>query len=106
MEARAKELIEMLALPHLLPLAIKYASKLGRIHLAEKLNELLPHFEREEKERNQYDESESASNLLLNTPVASPLIQMQNNASPSVIPVANFRTFSLCAYVNIIFFSY
>lgn len=89
MEARAKELIEILALPNLLPLAIKYASKLGRIHLAEKLRELLPQFEQEEKERNQYDEHESASNLLLNTPVASPLIQMQNNASPSVIPVNN-----------------
>lgn len=45
MESRAKELIEMIASPALLPLAIKYASKLGRIHLAEKLNEMLPLFE-------------------------------------------------------------
>lgn len=45
MESRAKELIEMIASPALLPLAIKYASKLGRIHLAEKLNEMLPAFE-------------------------------------------------------------
>lgn len=45
MEARAKELIEMLASPQLLPLAIKYAGKLGRIHLAEKLGELLPQFQ-------------------------------------------------------------
>lgn len=77
----------MMALPNLLPLAIKYASKLGRIHLAEKLSELTPQFEQEEKERNQYDEHESASNLLFSTPVASPLLQMQNNASPSVVPV-------------------
>lgn len=45
MEARAKELIEMIASPQLLPLAIKYASKLGRLHLAEKLGELLPQFQ-------------------------------------------------------------
>lgn len=45
MEARAKELIEMLASPDLIPLAMKYASKLGRIHLAEKLGELLPTFD-------------------------------------------------------------
>lgn len=45
MEARAKELIEMIASPALLPLAIKYASKLGRIHLAEKLSEMQPVFE-------------------------------------------------------------
>lgn len=45
MEARAKELIEMLASPHILPLAIKYAGKLGRLHLAEKLGELLPQFQ-------------------------------------------------------------
>lgn len=45
MESRAKELIEMIASPALLPLAIKYASKLGRIHLAEKLSEMQPAFE-------------------------------------------------------------
>lgn len=45
MESRAKELVEMIASPVLLPLAIKYASKLGRIHLAEKLGELSPVFD-------------------------------------------------------------
>lgn len=45
MEARAKELIEMIASPLLLPLAIRYASKLGRMHLAEKLEELMPQIE-------------------------------------------------------------
>lgn len=45
MEARAKELIEMIASPQLLPLAIKYAQQLGRIHMAEKLSELMPQFE-------------------------------------------------------------
>lgn len=42
---RAKELVEMIASPNLLPLAIKYANKLGRIHLSAKLSELMPQFE-------------------------------------------------------------
>lgn len=45
MEARAKELIEMIASPQLLPLAIKYAQSNGRMHMAEKLKELMPQFE-------------------------------------------------------------
>lgn len=44
-EVRAKELVEMTASPNLLPLAIKYANKLGRIHLSAKLSELMPQFE-------------------------------------------------------------
>lgn len=47
METRAKELIEMIASPQLLPHAVKYASKIGRMHLAEKLSELLPQLEEE-----------------------------------------------------------
>lgn len=92
MESRAKELIEMIALPSLLPLATKYASKLGRIHLAEKLSELLPQFEEQQKERELYDETEVAGDMLLSTPVsdARNLIQenRNKNSSPSVIPVS------------------
>lgn len=44
-EVRAKELVEMIASPNLLPLAIKYANKLGRVHLSAKLSELMPQFE-------------------------------------------------------------
>lgn len=35
----------MIASPNLLPLVIKYANKLGRIHLSAKLSELMPQFE-------------------------------------------------------------
>lgn len=80
----------MLALPSLLPLVIKYASKLGRIHLAEKLGELLPQFEEQEREREKYDENEAASELLLSTPtMAQNLIRSNQgkNSTPSVVPV-------------------
>lgn len=60
-EVRAKELVEMIASPNLLPLAIKYANKLGRIHLSAKLSELMPQFEeqvgRTEYERNREKKS-------------------------------------------------
>lgn len=90
MEARAKELIEMIASPALLPLAAKYASKLGRIHLAEKLGELLPRFVEKERERELYDESEAASDLLLSVPiVAQNLIQANKDkhSSNAIVPV-------------------
>lgn len=88
-EPRAKELIEMTALPSLLSLAIKYASKLGRIHLAEKLGDLLPQFEEQEKEREKYDENDAASELLLSTPTnAQNLIRSnQGKSTPSIVPV-------------------
>lgn len=44
-EIRAKDLIEMIASPNILSLAIKYANKLGRIHLSAKLSDLMPQFE-------------------------------------------------------------
>lgn len=94
MEARAKELIEMLASPSLLPLAIKYASKLGRMHLAEKLGELLPQFEEKEKERELYDETETACDLLLSVPVvAQNLIQANKNSNSAFVPVISFHSF-------------
>lgn len=80
----------MLALPSLLPLAIKYASKLGRIHLAEKLSELSPQFEEKEKESEKYDENEAARDLLLSTPTTSGNLIRSNqekNSTPSVVPV-------------------
>lgn len=83
----------MLALPSLLPLAIKYASKLGRIHLAEKLSELLPQFEEKEKESEKYDENEAARDLLLSTPTSSSSLIRSNqekNSTPSVVPVSPF----------------
>lgn len=80
----------MLAKPALLPLVIKYASKLNRFHLAEKLGELAPQFEEQEKEHEKYDENEAASELLLSTPVSAQNLIRSNqdkSTTPSVIPV-------------------
>lgn len=76
MEQRAKELIVMIASPVLLPLAIKYASKLGRIHLAEKLGELLPQIEEQEREREKQSNATEteAIQLLQNTPMNATLL--------------------------------
>ncbi len=43
----------MIASPIILPLAIKYANKIGRIHLSAKLSELMPQFE-EQVSRTEY----------------------------------------------------
>lgn len=86
----------MMAMPTLLPLVIKYATKLGRIHLAEKLGELLPQFEEQEKEREKYDENEMANELLLSTPTLNGnLIQanLDKNSTPSIVPVNLFIYF-------------
>ncbi|XP_037954480.1 WD repeat and HMG-box DNA-binding protein 1-like [Teleopsis dalmanni] len=50
-EARAKELIETIACPDMLLLAVKYATKLGRIHLSDKLCELMPQVEEQKNQR-------------------------------------------------------
>lgn len=86
----------MIAMPSLLTLVIKYATKLGRIHLAEKLGELLPQFEEQAKEREKYDENEAANELLLSTPTTN-LIRsnLDNNSTPSIIPV-NLTIVQLC----------
>lgn len=80
----------MIAMPTLLPLVIKYAAKLGRIHLAEKLGELLPQFDEQEKEREKYDENEAANELLLSTPTVNGNLIRSNsekNSTPSIVPV-------------------
>lgn len=46
-EQRALELMELLKDDRLLPLAAKYASRLGRMHLAEKLTNLAESWEKE-----------------------------------------------------------
>lgn len=48
---RARDLIEMIGSPALIPLAAKYANKLGRIHLAEKLSEMMPRVMEMEREK-------------------------------------------------------
>lgn len=94
MEARAKELIEMIASPALLPLAVKYATKLGRIHLADKLSELLPQLEEIEKEReHELREIESdALGIIQNSPLNASLLLAQaarhstQNTTPKLAP--------------------
>lgn len=49
-ESRARELLEMLANPEIVPLAAKYASGLGRIHLVSKLSDMMPSVEQKERE--------------------------------------------------------
>ncbi|KAM7345136.1 chromosome transmission fidelity 4 [Cochliomyia hominivorax] len=56
MEIRAKELIETIACTDLLMLAVKYATKLGRIHLSDKLSDLLPHIEEEQLTRDREEQ--------------------------------------------------
>lgn len=50
-ELRARDLIEMIGSPALIPLAAKYANKLGRIHLAEKLSDMMPRVLEMEREK-------------------------------------------------------
>ncbi|EDW60517.1 WD repeat and HMG-box DNA-binding protein 1 [Drosophila virilis] len=52
-ETRARELIESIACTDLLQLAVKYASKRGRIHLSDRLCELLPQLEAVQEARKQ-----------------------------------------------------
>ncbi|XP_004517331.1 WD repeat and HMG-box DNA-binding protein 1 [Ceratitis capitata] len=76
-EMRAKELIETIACPELLLLAVKYASKLGRIHLSDRLSELMPQLEEQnQRERQELQEFEQQHNTTF-----SPLVRSQ---SPSL----------------------
>lgn len=84
----------MIASPQLLPLSIKYAQKLSRIHLAEKLNELLPQFEQQEREKEKHFSNVAleAVQLLQNSPMgATMLLGPKSKAStttPLVTPVS------------------
>lgn len=80
MEMRAKELIETISCTDLLMLAVKYATKLGRIHLSDRLSEMLPQIEEEQQSR------ENEEMLVEQSLPASPLILMkayQNGSSSS-----------------------
>lgn len=77
----------MLAMPSILPLAIKYATNLGRIHLAEKLGELEPQFKQQEIERKKLDEDEAANNIIMSTPTSIHNLITANQESSSTTPV-------------------
>lgn len=77
-EIRAKELIETIACTDLLMLAVKYATKLGRIHLSDKLSELLPQIEEDQQTR------QNEENLVEQSLPSSPFILLkayQNSTS-------------------------
>ncbi|XP_075169114.1 chromosome transmission fidelity 4 [Haematobia irritans] len=85
MEMRAKELIETISCTDLLMLAVKYATKLGRIHLSDRLSELLPQIEEEQQAR------ENEEQLVEQSLPASPLILLkayQNGSSSNSMKLA------------------
>ncbi|XP_013111089.2 WD repeat and HMG-box DNA-binding protein 1 [Stomoxys calcitrans] len=85
MEMRAKELIETISSTDLLMLAVKYATKLGRIHLSDRLSELLPQIEEEQQAR------ENEEQLVEQSLPASPLILLkayQNGSSSNPMKLA------------------
>lgn len=88
-EAKARELVEMIANPGILELAIKYAGKLGRIHFADRLAEMMPTLQEKESEREKEMEEmekdafqilQNSSSLLLiqgaNTPKSDPGVKI------------------------------
>ncbi|XP_037887483.1 WD repeat and HMG-box DNA-binding protein 1 [Glossina fuscipes] len=84
-ETRAKELIETIACPDLLMLAVKYATKLGRIHLADRLTELLPQLEEEQEKRKQ-DEQLAENTLQPSYPTPTYLNGQPLNNSTKLAP--------------------
>lgn len=77
LELRAKEIIEIIAQPGLLQLAITYATMVRRKKkLAKNLNELVPQFEELERERKKHSTAitEEALKLLNNVPMNASLL--------------------------------
>ncbi|XP_055381081.1 WD repeat and HMG-box DNA-binding protein 1 [Condylostylus longicornis] len=68
LERRAKELIEMIGSTAILPMAIKYAASIGRIHLADRLSEMRETVEEQEKqiEKEEVDNETGAFSVLQN----------------------------------------
>uniref|UniRef100_T1GXD4 Uncharacterized protein n=1 Tax=Megaselia scalaris TaxID=36166 RepID=T1GXD4_MEGSC len=80
-EAKARELVEMIGNPSILELAIKYAGKLGRIHFADRLAEMMPVLQDKESEREKemQEMEKDAFQILQNT---SSLLLMQGCNTP------------------------
>jgi hypothetical protein len=49
--------VEMIAMPQILPLAVKYATKCGRMHLSSKISELMPVFKEKVSEKIHFSHS-------------------------------------------------
>ncbi|XP_063695779.1 WD repeat and HMG-box DNA-binding protein 1 [Culicoides brevitarsis] len=86
LEYRARELIELIALPEIVPIAAKYASGLGRIHLVQKLQDLMPVVEERQKEieekLNAPDQEMIPAGILMNNSSNNPLL----SSSPVIGP--------------------
>uniref|UniRef100_A0A336LWJ2 CSON003924 protein n=1 Tax=Culicoides sonorensis TaxID=179676 RepID=A0A336LWJ2_CULSO len=85
LENRARELIDLVALPEIIPAAAKYASGLGRIHLAQKLQDSFSVVEERQKkieEKLNEPEPEMVPNALLNGNSNNPLL----SSSPIIGP--------------------
>lgn len=94
MEQRAKELMEILASPQILSLAVKYASKLGRIHLAERLNEMSAAIEaQEQNDLNNFDddmreEQNVSHNIMQNALSSASIIRKSKENAVQITPVS------------------
>ena len=85
---RARDLIEMIGSPALIPLAAKYANKLGRIHLAEKLSEMLPRVLEMEREREKETEIEMVEQSSVSISQMSVIPSSQPSPKPTAVVVA------------------
>uniref|UniRef100_A0A182XYT5 WD_REPEATS_REGION domain-containing protein n=1 Tax=Anopheles stephensi TaxID=30069 RepID=A0A182XYT5_ANOST len=64
-EQRAKELVETIASSQLIPLVIKYASKIRRYHLADSLAPLLPSFQEQEMQEEKMEQESVRENAAI-----------------------------------------
>ncbi|EDV98142.1 GH22947 [Drosophila grimshawi] len=85
-EARARELVENIACTELLQLAVKYASKRGRIHLSDRLCELLPQLEAVQEARKQ--QQLLGANGIAATIVLPMMPQLSTAGTPKLAPKA------------------
>lgn len=86
MESRAKELIEMIASPQLLTLAVRYASQLGRIHLSEKLEEMRQIFEDQDRENEKTIQQDEITNICDSPAIVNRSILVET-PNQEIIPV-------------------
>ncbi|XP_016974599.2 WD repeat and HMG-box DNA-binding protein 1 [Drosophila rhopaloa] len=99
-ETRARELIESIACTDLLQLAVKYATKRGRIHLSDRLCELLPQLEAVQEARKQQTmlgASGIAATIVL---PMTPTSGSQSGPKPKAIELSSTKRGSLKRLVN------
>lgn len=99
-ETRARELIESIACTDLLQLAVKYATKRGRIHLSDRLCELLPQLEAVQEARKQQTllgASGIAATIVL---PMTPTSASQSGPKPKAIELSSAKRGTLKRLVN------